>query len=914
MVAMGSLDDAQGVATGTPGRIALGALIAAGTRWDELPEFVQAHPALGGRRGWDDRVVRWCTQRRLWYRGGPCHRSGVAMGEAEYYEQLVSHLVRVRALFPYHLQSSVTRVGRVTAHGYYVRMLEECLANEVAYDSLPNFTAADCARLTRVGRNEYIRLLERGKGKWGGMLWRVGFGRSVALVSLLPKQPPSDLIFHGWWTVRVVNLTFDEYNALTPDELELCEQAAAWDDEPAGAYALAAGAGTRPADDGEAVAGLASPMQLSGYSTGLGRRASDRARGDRAWGGGAQIEDAGGLRVDHCDEIALKALHCKGLIYLDVPVRSDSVVTVPPLRADGSFVSNRDVGDSRDAWERLLYQVFAVASGAGATVAELAGTLGVEPSLVGAVCGVACRLGFCEISPASTGARLADLFSDRRSLDEVVRYGRGASRSRRAALVVDATLTAFLMMGNFSEGLKRLAVTLLEVGKVEARLLLSELDALCDLAELGEVEVMFDQVWCLRDALKAVLQGAERAAGASARPPEEEETARAGAGAGAGAEAEEEASGASRPGLFEMDGRLDVVRCESLASLGNPVLERMLSRQYAALIGCTPLGEPFPSFRGDDGRAPALDADPPGPPAPFLAEGNALDGSPWAVLLAGLAAGVAPAGLVLPKRASLPEWPPSAAFSAEPAGGTGLIVWAWSAGAASGADGLPAPVAVLPLGDATLSGDAWESINRAALDDALLIQVVVLEGGAPVFRDEPLHAPWRDKASATFDDLGEEDFERDALIIPGLDEVAMTSVARGDDAAAQAAAARVATCMGLGRCLGFVRLVAVPGAGRWAPVGAHLGIPVFDRALASAVGRGAAACLAPQALQEHAAAVAALHARLGRDLLAPHGTLAPPTSPTSSSRAPRAHLRVHGPLLPRHRLLVAPDGNLARQP
>ena len=468
--------------------------------------------------------------------------------------------------------------------------------------------------------------------------------------------------------------------------------------------------------------------------------------------------------------------------------------------------------------------------------------------------------------------------------------------------MVDATLTAFLMMGNFSEGLKRLAVTLLEVGKVEGGLLLSELDALCDLAELGEVEVMFDQVWCLRDALKAVLQGAETAAAASEDH---------------GGVPEDDA------GSFQMDGRLDVVRSESLSSLGNPVLERMLSSQYAVLVSCTPLGEPFPTFRGGGGAAEGFPTAS-GPPATYMAEENALDGSPWAMLLAGLAAGVAPVGLVLPKRASLSEWPPFGPVSGEQGCNTGLIVWAWSAGAARGGDGMPSPTAVLPLGDTTLSGDAWESINRAALDDALLVQLVRLEDGSPVFRDEPIHEepireePIRDEiirndVLGDLIDLGDPTGGvQETFVGGGAEEEGQNG--RGEDSAKKVAA-RAALNLGLGRSLGFVRLVAVPGAGGWAPVGAHLGMPMFDPDLVAAVGQGAAACLAPRALHAHASALSALSARLERDLLAPHGTLASPSSPAGpTAQGGGSHRGIQGGhLLPRHRLLVATDGSLSRQ-
>ena len=53
-------------------------------------------------------------------------------------------------LFPYHLSDVIVRVLNVTPFLYYVGMLEYLMEHEKSYDSLPNFTAADCKnRLTR---------------------------------------------------------------------------------------------------------------------------------------------------------------------------------------------------------------------------------------------------------------------------------------------------------------------------------------------------------------------------------------------------------------------------------------------------------------------------------------------------------------------------------------------------------------------------------------------------------------------------------------------------------------------------------------------------------------------------------------------------------------------------------------------
>lgn len=47
-------------------------------------------------------------------------------------------------LFPYHLSDVIIKGLMCNPFGYYVQMLESLMAQEKSYDSLPNFTAADC--------------------------------------------------------------------------------------------------------------------------------------------------------------------------------------------------------------------------------------------------------------------------------------------------------------------------------------------------------------------------------------------------------------------------------------------------------------------------------------------------------------------------------------------------------------------------------------------------------------------------------------------------------------------------------------------------------------------------------------------------------------------------------------------------
>jgi len=68
-------------------------------------------------------------------------------------------------LYPYHLADYICRVSRISPFRYYCDILFEAMKNEQPYDSIPNFTAADALRLTGVGRNEFIDIMNKCRSK-----------------------------------------------------------------------------------------------------------------------------------------------------------------------------------------------------------------------------------------------------------------------------------------------------------------------------------------------------------------------------------------------------------------------------------------------------------------------------------------------------------------------------------------------------------------------------------------------------------------------------------------------------------------------------------------------------------------------------------------------------------------------------
>lgn len=68
----------------------------------------------------------------------------VRKDEKQYYEDLLSYSRQSLMLYPYHLSDVIVPGLRVTPFQYYIAMMENIMGQEKSYDSLPNFTAADC--------------------------------------------------------------------------------------------------------------------------------------------------------------------------------------------------------------------------------------------------------------------------------------------------------------------------------------------------------------------------------------------------------------------------------------------------------------------------------------------------------------------------------------------------------------------------------------------------------------------------------------------------------------------------------------------------------------------------------------------------------------------------------------------------
>lgn len=94
---------------------------------------------------------------------------------------------------------------RITPFQYYQAILIQMIEQEKNYDTLPNFTAADCVRLMGIGRNQYIELINQYKSskKFLGMIKK-------PIKELLPTKPVENLFIDFWWTVKPGYITEDD--------------------------------------------------------------------------------------------------------------------------------------------------------------------------------------------------------------------------------------------------------------------------------------------------------------------------------------------------------------------------------------------------------------------------------------------------------------------------------------------------------------------------------------------------------------------------------------------------------------------------------------------------------------------------------------------------------------------------------